>query len=602
MISFREYLIENLNSTSMVLYHTDDKEALEHFKKFDYKNKHHVHFDDWENGIYCTYTLEDARRNSGCYGNYIYKIMIPGGVKNFFYTSYKAYKQAVNPNAKDGYWVDDVPFIDEQIKRFGLNKQELIKNNIYPAKEGKYKETNYSGVKNFQGFGLYLEEKSLLNKNIKGLEYKSDADGDCVIVFNSKDIVPLAVYDARGNLIEKFDKQTKQIGYKNSRNNLTVEKINRSDLNFKLREDKYGDCEYMNKGLKNLYGSPRTVQGRFDCSHNKLTSLKGAPEKVGGGFNCSVNQLTSLEGAPREVRWRFDCSNNRLTSLEGTPKKIGGDLDCSYNQLTSLEEIPKEISGNFDCSHNKLASLEGTPEKLNGFFNCSHNKLTSLEGCPKTTLQFDCSHNKLTSLEGCPQSIKLDFDCRGNNLTSLKEGPKKVGKNFNCMSNNLTSLEGAPKIINGDFKCGLNHQLSSLEGGPEYILQNFDCSENHLTSIKGAPKYVGENFDCSYNNLTSIEGAPEKVERNFNCYCNKLTSLKGAPKLVGRNFDCSHNQLTSLEGAPENSHYNMICNQNPKLSKEEIIKFSKKHPEVLIKSDYGMIKNGEETKEIMTDF
>ena len=138
MISFREYLIENLNSTSMVLYHTDDKEALEHFKKFDYKNKHHVHFDDWENGIYCTYTLEDARRNSGRYGNYIYKIMIPGGVKNFFYTSYKAYKQAVNPNAKDGYWVDDVPFIDEQIKRFGLNKQELIKNNIYPFAIGLF--------------------------------------------------------------------------------------------------------------------------------------------------------------------------------------------------------------------------------------------------------------------------------------------------------------------------------------------------------------------------------------------------------------------------------------------------------------------------------
>jgi hypothetical protein len=99
------------------------------------------------------------------------------------------------------------------------------------------------------------------------------------------------------------------------------------------------------------------VDGRFDCSKNKLTSLQGAPLHVGGTFYCGDNQLTTLQGAPVHVGNSFSCSNNPLTTLQGAPVHVGNSFSCSNNPLTTLEGAPSHVGGDFYCTYNKQLPL-----------------------------------------------------------------------------------------------------------------------------------------------------------------------------------------------------------------------------------------------------
>ena len=136
-------------------------------------------------------------------------------------------------------------------------------------------------------------------------------------------------------------------------------------------------------GVNSLEGSPKTVDGNFDCSKTNITSLKHTPVKVGKNFECRGCNLTSLEGAPKSIGGNFDCSMNRLTSLNGGPKSVGKDFNCRINSLMSLHGAPKVVNGDFDCVGNQLTSLEGSPQKVSGNFICSDNNISSLEGAPK---------------------------------------------------------------------------------------------------------------------------------------------------------------------------------------------------------------------------
>ena len=380
MISFREYLQEELHSTSMTLYGRCDWNKLIDVINYNYKNVSHVHFSKYDDGMYCFSNLQSALNPDAAirYGDYILKFTIPGGVKNFFYTSYDAYKNAVNPNAKDGEYADNVPFIDEQLKRFGLNKKKLLSKEIYPASRYKYKSSpEYEGVYNFQDFVRYLEKYNLIPGYIKGIEYYSKEDKNAFIVFDNKAIVPLEVLDTKGNLIKKIDKQIKEVGYKNSRNNLSVEKIN--NLKYKFVVSKSGDVNCFKSDLTSLNGAPEKVRGSFNCNCNNLTSLKGAPKEVYLSFHCNQNDLTSLNGGPKEVGGNFSCTHNNLTSIKGAPEKVGGHFDCSINLITSLNGGPKEVGGGFYCIGNNLTSLSGGPEKVGGQFDCSANSYLSKE-------------------------------------------------------------------------------------------------------------------------------------------------------------------------------------------------------------------------------
>ena len=117
-----------------------------------------------------------------------------------------------------------------------------------------------------------------------------------------------------------------------------------------------------NKNLKSLIGSPKKIEGEFDCSNNpELTSLIGAPQQGVTDFSCCNNpKLESLIGAPREVRG-FYCTKTAITSLIGAPQKITGWFECKNNPgLISLSKIHlyiHEIDG--------ILNFYGSPIKSN---------------------------------------------------------------------------------------------------------------------------------------------------------------------------------------------------------------------------------------------
>ena len=167
---------------------------------------------------------------------------------------------------------------------------------------------------------------------------------------------------------------------------------------------------------------------------------------------------------------------------------------------------------------------------------------------------------------------------------------------FDC---GIKKLKKAPKKITGYFELSYN-KLTSLNGAPEEVGDFFNVRNNNLKSLKGAPKKVGESFYCNYNELTSLNGAPKEVKGVFDCRNNKLKTLEGAPKkiLLGSNneasFFCDDNQLTSLKGVPKGITY-LSCSGNS-IPLEEILKFSKENPKVII--HIGYIKNQKISREI----
>ena len=74
-----------------------------------------------------------------------------------------------------------------------------------------------------------------------------------------------------------------------------------------------------------------TIQGCVDLEGTQITSLEGSPREVQGFFDCSYCQhLTSLEGSPDFVRDSFYCTgNSKLKSLKGGPKHVGEGFYCT---------------------------------------------------------------------------------------------------------------------------------------------------------------------------------------------------------------------------------------------------------------------------------
>jgi len=192
------------------------------------------------------------------------------------------------------------------------------------------------------------------------------------------------------------------------------------------------------------------AEGNFNCygiglgedAPGKVKGLEGSPRVVEGDFNCSRNDLKSLKGGPEETGGTYDCSNNpNLTSFEGAPKKVGEFFVCEGCGLENLKGVPEEAQGYY-FNKNKLKSLEGIPKKVRSFY-CSENPLKSLEGGPEEVRQ---QRSKAGVLEGG------DFIVNANQLESLAGAPKIVEGNFTCHNNPLKTLEGAPETIKGWFK------------------------------------------------------------------------------------------------------------------------------------------------------
>lgn len=130
-----------------------------------------------------------------------------------------------------------------------------------------------------------------------------------------------------------------------------------------------------------------SVSGDFimDGMGDLLTSLEGSPKKVEGAFDCSGSAIKDLRHAPSDAMW-FSCSDcYNLTSLEGSPKTVF-NFDChGCDELKSLEGGPDEAD-TYCCSFcSSLTSLEGMPAMLNSTLDADHNdRLASLKGISRT--------------------------------------------------------------------------------------------------------------------------------------------------------------------------------------------------------------------------
>lgn len=225
--------------------------------------------------------------------------------------------------------------------------------------------------------------------------------------------------------------------------------------------------------------------GHFICQFNKWADHLDV-------MKCG---LLSLEGSPRIIEGDFNCMDNHLTSLKGGPKVVKGYYDCRDNNLTSLEGAPEIVGDRFDCGHNNLTSLKKAPQKVGSFY-CEYNNLTSLEGCPKKVEILDCTGNQLTSLKGGPEEVTENYECSHNKLISLIGAPKKIGSSFYCIGNQLTSFEGGPEYIEGLIMCYGNPKLGTI------------------ASTKGIPSYIGNYMLCSLRFKRVLEkiGVPFKIE------------------------------------------------------------------------------------------
>lgn len=74
-----------------------------------------------------------------------------------------------------------------------------------------------------------------------------------------------------------------------------------------------------------------TIRGSVDFEGTQISSLEGSPREVQGFFDCSYcPNLKSLAGSPDYVRDSFYCTgNSKLKSLKGGPKMVDGGFYCT---------------------------------------------------------------------------------------------------------------------------------------------------------------------------------------------------------------------------------------------------------------------------------
>lgn len=386
--------------------------------------------DMYGKGFYSTYSFSSQGRESmkETYGPIVVKFAVP--ISTFFIFDYEEFKKSPNFNklkkpSKENFLIEQFKFFKMDYSKFSQEEADF---NYHSSATALW---CYKNIKNF-------------TKLCEGIVYTGQHDGQCLLSYNTKLVMPLSYTLDEGRSWEKVELNLDYLKKVAKVKNRFIQ-----DLSVKPEDFDIMNYEFDENGFLN-------VDGNVELNFKNLKKLPFKFGTIKGYFNCSHNDLISLEGAPKEVIGNFRCDNNELTSLEGAPEKVGGNFLCNFNKLTSLEGLPKEVVDNFYCSNNKLTSLKWAPEKVGGSFNCDYNQLTSLKWGPKEVIgSFFCENNKLISLEGSPKEVYASFHCTNNKLTSLKGAPEKVGYSFDCSYNNLTTLEYAPKKVNS-FSCREN--------------------------------------------------------------------------------------------------------------------------------------------------
>jgi hypothetical protein len=161
-----------------------------------------------------------------------------------------------------------------------------------------------------------------------------------------------------------------------------------------------GDFNCSLNYLNSLEGGPTSVRGTYICANNNLFNLDFIANDFESLY-APGNDLEYLGNLPQKIKGNLFINNNKLLkSLAGSPKIVDGDYECSGCKLESLNGAPKIVGGDFNCEHNELDSLAGGPESVGGEFLLSYNNVGSLEDIATGTKAISIIRNPISSLQG----------------------------------------------------------------------------------------------------------------------------------------------------------------------------------------------------------
>ena len=176
-------LTEEIYGNIATVYHrfpSADSKKVRSFFEGTYENTNHIDFDKHSKGLYTTFNMDSQLSKKGytnmeeVYGNRIVKIAIKN-IHNYMFLDFDQYKQKINPKASKS------TYINEQLKKFGIEK--------YFSSLDEDSHVTFSRT---------VERKKLFDK-VAGVVYHGRHDGDCILIYNNKNIMPLGVSTDNGN-------------------------------------------------------------------------------------------------------------------------------------------------------------------------------------------------------------------------------------------------------------------------------------------------------------------------------------------------------------------------------------------------------------------
>lgn len=380
-------LTEEIYGNIATVYHrfpSADSKKVRSFFEGTYKNLNHIDFENYSSGLYTTFNLDSQLSKKGytnmeeTYGNRIVKIAIKN-LHNYMFLDFDQYKQKINHNANKN------TYINEQLKKFGIEK-------YFPSLDEDSHVT----------FSRIVERKKLFNK-VSGVVYNGHHDGDCILIYNNKNIMPLGISTDNGETWIKysdFKKEDFADKFKETYNNRKKEYFKSNPLEIekdKLFVKKQVPQEYVRKVAEEDNKSFEPTDKIFyTIKREKENKLADYTFYNNGKKIITLNRYTS--------KWDI-FSNDKGRFCYYLMKYL------THNSGAKIEETVKNTSNVFKDNLKKL--IENTNNafksdvKLISPTNHTNGNIPTLFKFEKGKIVFivEFSNNKLSGSPDLPSSL-----------------------------------------------------------------------------------------------------------------------------------------------------------------------------------------------------
>jgi Leucine-rich repeat (LRR) protein len=293
-------------------------------------------------------------------------------------------------------------------------------------------------------------------------------------------------------------------------------------------------------------------------------------------WKTMLSKMRKMEEYPREsdlerLTWQpelnLDKANFKtyqpLSAFTNVQKLIitGANID-SFGPISKMTGLTY-----LDISRSKIKDIKGL------------NKLTKLE-------EFYCVGNQLTSIQPVDSVISLiKFNCSENDLDDINAvknlvNLKELNVSLNIRLKNIDAVKNLINIEKLSFRKIEIKDLTPVQGMKNLVY--LDCYNTGITSlepIRNMQKIF--HLDLSSNKVTSLEPI-----KNYRYIINLYLSYSSVSDLsVVDNFSLLREleiygcpQISTLGGVHKLPYIKVLKCQYTKISKEEVARFKKSHP------------------------